>query len=70
MITGATFRFERGDVVDLRKATRRTVISHAHRHIRYQDGSRGVFLVPEGQFSCFTVHRGGVEVSKKGEDKQ
>jgi hypothetical protein len=63
---GASFIFQRGDVVDRRKPTKRTVISHAHRHIRYQDGVRGVFLVPEGQFECFTVHRDGAELSPSG----
>lgn len=63
--SGETFVFKPGDICDHRKPTKRKIVSHTHRHIRYTNKFGDLSLVPEGQFFCDTVMRDGKELSPK-----
>ena len=61
MFRGSEFQFKPGDVCDRRKNSKRTILRHENRHVRFVAGAEER-LIPEGQFECATVMRDGKDL--------
>lgn len=61
MFKGSEFQFKPGDVCDRRKNSKRVIMRHENRHVRFVEGANER-LVPEGLFECSTVTRDGKDV--------